>query len=75
MWWHSKTQIVIKFKNSNCDETQKVKLWINSRTQIVTKKEEKKWQNSNCDKTQNVTKLKTQNSIKQTVTKKQDPLA
>ena len=33
--------------NSNCDETQKIKLWWNSKTQIVMK-----LQNSNCDETQ-----------------------
>ena len=26
-----------KFKNSNCDKTQKLKLWLNSKTQTVTK--------------------------------------
>ena len=32
-----KTQVVMKPKNSNCDETQKLKLWWNSKTQIVMK--------------------------------------
>ena len=41
---NSKTQIVTKL-NSNCDKTQKRKLWQNTNTQIVTKV------NSNCDKT------------------------
>ena len=41
-----KTQIVTKIKNSNCDKTQKLKLWQNSKTQIATKLE-----NLNCDKT------------------------
>ena len=36
-----------KFKNSNYDQTQKLKLEQNSKTQIVTK-----LKNSNCDKTQ-----------------------
>ena len=31
-----KTQIVTP-KNSNCDKTQQLKLWLNSKTQIVTK--------------------------------------
>ena len=58
----------MKLKNSNCDETQKLKwwqnsklkLWQNSKTQSVTKL--KLLPNSNCEcrKTQdkNVTKLK-----------------
>ena len=46
-WWNSKTQVVMKLKNSNCDETQKLKLWWNSKTHIVIK-----LNNSNCDKTQ-----------------------
>ena len=32
--WNSTSQIVIKLKNSDWDETQKLKLWLN---QIVTK--------------------------------------
>ena len=56
-------------KNSSCDQTQKLKLWQISNTQIVTKL--KFWQNSktliftnsicdnsNCDETRIVTKLK-----------------
>ena len=52
----SKTQIVTKFKNSNCDKTQKLKWWQNSKTQIVTKLKNsnvtklKLWQNSSCEK-------------------------
>ena len=42
-----KTQILIKLKNSNNDKTQKLKLWENSKTQIVTKKNIYiLWQNS-----------------------------
>ena len=63
LWWNSKTQIVIKFKNSNaeklkhsnCDKTQKLKLWKNSQY------EEKKLKNSTCDRTQIVTKLENSN--------------
>ena len=57
----------MKLKNSNCDKTQKHKLWQNSITQIVIKlnsngdKTQKLnlWQlkKSKCDKTQLVTKL------------------
>ena len=36
----------MKFKNPNCDETQKVKLRLNLRTQIVMK-----LKNSNCEET------------------------
>ena len=62
LWWNSKTQIVIKLKNSNYDQTQKLKLWKNSKTKIVIKLNF--WQNSSCDKTQIVTKLKLwQNSL------------
>ena len=46
-------------KNLNCDETQKLKLWWNSKTQILMK-----LKNSNCDetkKTQIVMKLKKSN--------------
>jgi hypothetical protein len=49
---------VIKLKNSNCAETQKLKLWWNSKTQIVIKLKLKWWQNS---KSQIVTKLKNSN--------------
>ena len=50
---NSKTQIVTKIKNSNCDKTQwlkvwqnkqKIKLWPKSNVQIATK-----LQNSHCD--------------------------
>ena len=44
---NTKTQFVLKLKNSYCDKTQKLKLWQNSRTQIMTK-----LQNSSCDRTQ-----------------------
>ena len=65
MWWNSKTQIVMKLKNSNCDETQNLKVWWNSKTPIVTKLQ--LWQNS---KTQNVSKIKLwQNLITQIVIK------
>ena len=37
----------MKLENLNCDETQKLKLWINLQTQSVMK-----LKNSNCDKTQ-----------------------
>ena len=47
---NSTTQIVINHKNSNCDGTQKLKMWQNSKTQIMKK-------NSNCDKTQIMTEL------------------
>ena len=58
----SKTEIVMNFKNSDCDETQELKWWQNSKTQIVMK-----LKNSNGDKTQ---KLKLwQNSTTEIVTK------
>ena len=38
---------ITKLKNSNCDKTQKLKLWQNSKTWIVTKLKK-----SNCDKNQ-----------------------
>ena len=57
----SKTQIVMKFNNSNWDETKKLKCWQNSQTQIVTKLKKsncesklKMWREKNL-KTQNVT--------------------
>ena len=55
----------MKLKNLNGDETEKLKLWFNFKTQMVTKLKNsncdkaqklKLWQNSNCDKTQNVKK-------------------
>ena len=62
----------MKLKNSNCDETQKLKWWQNSncdqaffffyKTQIVTKF--RLWQNSKCDTTQILTKLKNSNCDK-----------
>ena len=45
-----KNQIVTKLKHSNCDKTQKLKLWQNSITKIVTK-QKKSNSNPNCDKT------------------------
>ena len=64
--------MVMKLKISNCDETQKFKLWSNSKTQFVIKLKTKLkksngyktkiltklklLQNSNCDKTQTLTK-------------------
>ena len=58
-----------KLKKSNCDKTQKIKLWQNSKNQIVTKLKNqivttqklKSWQNS---KTEIVTKLKNSNGDK-----------
>ena len=43
---NSTTQIVMKLKNSNCDETQKLNFFSNSKTQIMMK-----LKNSNCDQT------------------------
>ena len=45
------------FKNSNCDESQKFKLWWNSTTQIVMK-----LKNSLCDETQKLKFWKLKNS-------------
>ena len=42
-----KTQNVTKLKNSNCDTTQKLKLWQNSKTETETKHK-----NFKCDKIQ-----------------------
>ena len=55
MWQNSKTQIVIKLINWNCDQTQnsnwdKTKNSNCDETQIVTKVE--LWQNSSCDLSQ-----------------------
>ena len=46
-WLSSKTQMMTKFKNTNCDKTQTLKIWQNSKTQILMK-----LKNSNCDETQ-----------------------
>ena len=47
-----KTQIVTKLKNSNCDKTKKLKLWQNSKTQIVLKTQMKtKLKNSRLSRT------------------------
>ena len=51
MWRNSTTQIVIKFKNSNCDKTQNSNCDKSKKTQIVTK-----LKNSNNEK--NTQKLK-----------------
>ena len=45
------------FKNSNCDETQKPKLWWNLKTQKVMK-----LKNSNCDEIQKLIVIKLKNS-------------
>ena len=37
LWLNSKTQIVMKLKNSKDNKTQKLKWWQNSKTQIVKK--------------------------------------
>ena len=69
-----------KLKNSNCDKTQKLKFWQNSKTQIVTKLKKhffnkiqklKLWQYS---KTQIVTKLKNSNCDKTQFMKKKTTL-
>ena len=70
LWQNSKTKIVTKVKNLNCDKSQKLKLWklktsicdknqIEEKNQklIVTTQKLKLWPNS---KTQMVTMLKTQ---------------
>ena len=64
-------EIEIELKNSNCDLIQKLKLWLNSKTQIVKKLKnsisDETQKNLNGDKTQ---KLKWwQNSKIQMVTK------
>ena len=48
LWNRNLTKIVKNFKNSNCDKTRKLKLWQNSKNQIMTKlkKNIKLWQNS-----------------------------
>ena len=62
----------MNLKNSNCDDTQKLNLWWNSKTHIVIELKIQiltKLQNSNCEKlnnskfdqTQMVTKLKNSN--------------
>ena len=38
VWEISKPQTVTKFNNSNCDKTQQLKLWQNSKTQILIKR-------------------------------------
>ena len=58
MWSNSKIQILTKFKNLNCDKTQKLKWWQNLKTKIVIKLKLKMWQNSTSGKTQVATKLK-----------------
>ena len=56
----------MKFNNSNGDNNQKLKLWQNAKTQIVTKL--KLWgiklKITKCDKTQIVTKLDNSNDDK-----------
>ena len=47
-----KNQIVMKLKKFNGNKTQKLKLWLNSKTEIVI---------TNCDKTEMVMKLKNSN--------------
>ena len=77
MWQNSKIKIVTKLKKMvttlktwNCEKSQKIKLWQNSKTRIMTKLKKlncdktqklKLWQNS---KTQIVTKLKNSNCDK-----------
>ena len=67
MWWYSTIQKVVKHKNSNCDKikkkpsnlekTQIIKLWSNSRTQMVMK-----IKNPNPDKTQKLRLWQTSNT-------------
>ena len=66
-----KTQIVTKLKNSNCDKTQKLKFWQNSKTETETEhnifmvipcRNVTKFINSNCDKAKKENCDKTQNS-------------
>ena len=58
---NSKTQIMTKLKNSNFDKTHKLKLWQNSKTQIVKKNYKKKSRFDKTKKTQIVTKIKNSN--------------
>ena len=62
LWQNSKTQIVTKLKNSNCDKIQKILWWQNSNTQIVTK-----LQRPNCNITP---KLKLSQTLKNYVVRK-----
>ena len=43
VWGNSKTQIVMKLKNSNCDEIQKLKLLFNSGTWLLMKLKNSNW--------------------------------
>ena len=56
IWWNSKTEIVMKQKNWNCDKLQKLKLWWNSKIKRVIKLKKDsngtKLKSSSCDKTQ-----------------------
>ena len=70
VWQNSKTKIVTKLKNSNSDQTQKLKLWrffgIKLKKSICDKIQKiKYWQNSKTQiatkKNQIVTKLKNSN--------------
>ena len=54
LWQNSKTQNVTSFKDSNCDKTQKLKMWQKFKSQNVTKKIKMWWKSKKlkCDKTQ-----------------------
>ena len=63
LWQTSQTQIVLKHKNSNCDNSKaqitiNLKLWPNLKTQVLKMwekiKKKKLRQNSTCIKTQNL---------------------
>ena len=79
--WNLKTQMVTKLKKSNCDKTQKLRLWQNSKKSKCDKTWKLKqsnydktqvvtklklWQKSNFDKNQNVTKIKLWSKNKET---------
>ena len=51
MWQNLRTQIVTKLKNSNCDQTQNLKLW-QLKNSLWKKLKPKFWHNSNYYKTQ-----------------------
>ena len=73
LWQNSKMQIVLKHKNSNCDNSKaqikiNIKLWAILKTQIVAKLKysncEKKTKKSNLDKNLFVSKLQISNCEK-----------
>ena len=64
LWQNLKTQLVTKLKNSNCDKTQKLKVWQQQKQKIKLRLFKTKLYSVKTQKNQTLTKQKSQNAAK-----------